>query len=48
MPVQRPVSGPALSRSLDQKIRTVREPLATTARSARTFVRCLLCGPPSR
>ena len=39
MPVQRIVSGPALSFSLDQEIRTVREQLATTTRSARTLVK---------
>ena len=39
MPVQRPVSGPALAFTVDDEVRTVRDQLATTTRSARTLVK---------
>lgn len=39
MPVQRPVSGPALAFDLADDLRIVKEQLATTSRSARTLVK---------
>ena len=39
MPIQRPVSGTALSFSLRDEVRIVREQLETTTRTARTLVR---------
>ena len=38
-PVQRPVSGPALTFSVEQELRAVHEQLATTSRTARTLVK---------
>ena len=39
MPVQRPVSGPALTFSLAEEIRIVKEQLATASRTARTLLK---------
>jgi quercetin dioxygenase-like cupin family protein len=39
MPVQRPITGPALAFTLDDELRIVKEQLATTSRTARTLLK---------